>query len=79
MTAPSPRSWRSRCTPNGVPSSTASHWTSSPSSCSCITIVGGANPGRADGLIRAAGVAIAYDWPDGTDATAALVITLWRE
>ena len=37
------------------------------------------NPGRADWLIRAGGVAIAYDWPDGTDATTALVITLWRE
>jgi len=37
------------------------------------------NPGRADWVIRAGGVAIAYDWPDGTDATTALVITLWRE
>ena len=37
------------------------------------------NPGDADWIVRAAGVAIVYDWPDGEDATAALVISAWRE
>jgi hypothetical protein len=37
------------------------------------------NPGEADWIIHAAGVAIVYDWPDGTDATTALVISAWRE
>jgi len=37
------------------------------------------NSGEADWLIRAGGIAIAYDWPDGTDATTALVISAWRE
>jgi len=37
------------------------------------------NPGDADWLVRERGMAIAYNWPDGDDATTALVITLWRE
>ncbi len=37
------------------------------------------NSGQADWLIRANNVAIAYDWPDGSDATTALVISAWRE
>lgn len=37
------------------------------------------NSGRADWLIRAHGIAIAYDWPDEVDATTALVISVWRE
>lgn len=37
------------------------------------------NSGRADWLVRAAGLAIAYDWPDGNDSTTALVISTWRE
>lgn len=37
------------------------------------------NAGHADWLVRARGIAIAYNWPDGADATTALVITLWRQ
>ena len=37
------------------------------------------NAGGADWIVHAAGVAIVYDWPDGEDATAALVISAWRE
>lgn len=37
------------------------------------------NPGEADWVIHAAGVVIVYDWPDGNDATTALVISAWRE
>jgi hypothetical protein len=37
------------------------------------------NPGDADWLIRARGIAVAYDWPDGEDETTAVVITAWRE
>ena len=37
------------------------------------------NPGDADWIVRAAGVAIIYDWPDGKDTAAALVISAWRE
>jgi len=37
------------------------------------------NLGDADWIVRAAGVAIVYDWPDGKDAAAALVISAWRE
>lgn len=37
------------------------------------------NPGEADWIIHAAGVAVVYDWPDGDDATTALVISTWRE
>jgi hypothetical protein len=34
---------------------------------------------RRDLVIHAAGVVIVYDWPDGNDATTALVISAWRE
>jgi hypothetical protein len=37
------------------------------------------NPGEADWLVRARGVAIAYNWPDGDHETTALVISVWRE
>lgn len=37
------------------------------------------NPGQADWLVRTGGVAIAYDWPDGSDQATALVISAWRE
>jgi hypothetical protein len=37
------------------------------------------NPGVADWVIHAGGVAIVYDWPDGNDSTTALVISVWRE
>jgi hypothetical protein len=37
------------------------------------------NAGEADWIIRASGIAIVYDWPDGDDATTALVISAWRE
>jgi hypothetical protein len=37
------------------------------------------NVGDADWIIRASGVTIVYDWPDGDDATTALVISAWRE
>lgn len=37
------------------------------------------NPGDADWLVRAGGVAIAYNWPDGEDDATALVISAWRE
>ena len=37
------------------------------------------NPGEADWVIHAGSVAIVYDWPDGTDSTTALVISVWRE
>ena len=72
---PRPReSWRSRCTPNGG---------RAPPRAALAELAHHdrrrRNPGRADWLIRAGGVAIAYDWPDGTDATTALVVTLWRE
>jgi len=33
--------------------------------------------GDADWIVRAAGVAIIYDWPDGKDAATALVISAW--
>jgi len=37
------------------------------------------NPGDADWIVHAVGVAIVYDWPDGIDAAVALVISAWRE
>jgi hypothetical protein len=37
------------------------------------------NPGEADWIVRGAGVAIVYDWPDGENAATALVISAWRE
>jgi hypothetical protein len=37
------------------------------------------NPGEADWVVHAGGVAIIYDWPDGNDSTTALVISVWRE
>jgi len=37
------------------------------------------NPGGADWIVHAAGVTVVYDWPDGKDAAAALVISAWRE
>jgi hypothetical protein len=37
------------------------------------------NPGEADWIIHAGGVAIVYDWPDGDDPVTALVISAWRE
>lgn len=37
------------------------------------------NPGAADWLVRAGGVAIAYNWPDGEDDATALVISAWPE
>lgn len=37
------------------------------------------NPRHADWLLRADGVAIAYNWPDGGDAATALVVSVWRE
>ncbi|MDX6683005.1 MAG: hypothetical protein QOG94_3044 [Solirubrobacteraceae bacterium] len=37
------------------------------------------NPGEADWVIHAGGVAIVYDWPDGNDPTTALVMSAWRE
>lgn len=37
------------------------------------------NPGEADWLVLARGVAIAYNWPDGDDDTTALIISAWRE
>ena len=37
------------------------------------------NPVDADWIVRAAGVAIVYDWPDGIDAAVGLVISAWRE
>ena len=36
------------------------------------------NHGQADWLLRARGVTIAYNWPDGDDETTALVISAWR-
>jgi hypothetical protein len=37
------------------------------------------NAGEADWIIRTAGITIVYDWPDGDDASTALVISAWRE
>jgi hypothetical protein len=37
------------------------------------------NPGNADWLVRAGGVAIADNWPDGEDDATALVIKACRE
>ena len=37
------------------------------------------NPGEADWVIHAGGVAIVYDWPDRNDVTTALVISAWRQ
>jgi hypothetical protein len=37
------------------------------------------NPGEADWIIHAESVAIVYDWPDGSGASTALVISAWRE
>lgn len=37
------------------------------------------NPGPADWLIRARGIAVAYNWPDAGDQATALVISAWRE
>jgi hypothetical protein len=37
------------------------------------------NPREADWLVRARGVAIVYNWPDGEDDAKALVISAWRE
>jgi hypothetical protein len=39
----------------------------------------GRNSGAADWLVRARGVVIAYNWPDGDDATKAVVVSAWRE
>jgi len=35
------------------------------------------NPGSSDWLLAGQGVVIAFNWPDASDATAALVVTLW--
>jgi hypothetical protein len=37
------------------------------------------DPGAANWLLRDRGMAIVYNWPDGDDATTAVVISLWRE
>jgi hypothetical protein len=37
------------------------------------------NSGEADWVIHAGGTGIVYDWPDGSDSTTALVISVWRE
>jgi hypothetical protein len=37
------------------------------------------NPGDADWMVHARGIAVAYNWPDRDDPTTALVVTLWRE
>jgi hypothetical protein len=37
------------------------------------------NDGEADWLLRAQGLAVAYNWPDGDDTATALVISVWRE
>jgi hypothetical protein len=37
------------------------------------------NPGRADWIVKGAGLGVAYDWPLAGDATVALVVSVWRE
>lgn len=37
------------------------------------------NPGAADWLLRARGLVVAYNWPDGDDPTTARVVTLWPQ
>jgi hypothetical protein len=37
------------------------------------------NPGSGDWLVRQGRLAVIYDWPDGEDATAARVVTVWRQ
>ena len=37
------------------------------------------NPGSGDWFVRQGRLAIIYDWPDSEDATAARVVTVWRE
>jgi hypothetical protein len=37
------------------------------------------NPGSGDWFVRQGRLAVIYDWPDGEDATAARVVTAWRE
>jgi len=37
------------------------------------------NPGSDDWFVRQGRLAVIYDWPDGEDATAARVVTVWRE
>jgi hypothetical protein len=36
------------------------------------------NPGPADWIVSAGGITVAYNWPAETDATIAVVVTLWR-
>lgn len=36
------------------------------------------NPGPADWLVRGSSITIVYNWPDGDDQTAALVLSAWR-
>lgn len=35
------------------------------------------NPGEADWRVSAGGMVVVYNWPDGEDATAARVVSLW--
>ena len=37
------------------------------------------NPREADWLVSAAGLVVAYNWPDGDDPTTARVVTLWPQ